>query len=173
MKKLSPIAVAVILVTLGLILILWPDASVTGIVRLTAFGLIAAAVIGIIMHAMNKEEKKGTKTWKLVQFVLCAALGIWILVNPVLFEGFYQIVIGIIIAANALKDLIVAIKENKHWAYIALAVVSLVLGVIVMCNPFTLFRTFAVISGISLVYSGVVSLINEIRQSKTKKQMNE
>ncbi len=98
MKKLSPIAVAVILVTLGLILILWPDASVTGIVRLTAFGLIAAAVIGMIMHAMNKEEKKGTKTWKLIQFVLCAALGIWILVNPVLFEGFYQIVIGIIIA---------------------------------------------------------------------------
>ena len=86
--------------------------------------------------------------------------------NPVLFEGFYQIVIGIIIAANALKDLIVAIKENKHWAYIALAVVSLVLGVIVMCNPFTLFRTFAVISGISLVYSGVVSLINEIKAGK-------
>ena len=61
MKKLSPIAMAVILVTLGLILILWPDASITGIVRLTAFGLIAAAVIGMIMHAMNKEEKRVQK----------------------------------------------------------------------------------------------------------------
>lgn len=169
MNKLNPILIFVVLILLGLVLILWPDASVTGIVRLTAFGLLAAAIVGIIMHVVNKEEKKGTKAVKLIQFVLYAALGLWILVNPVLFEGFYQIVIGIIIAANALKDLVIAIKENKHWAFLALAIISLVLGVIVMCNPFTLFRTFAVISGISLVYSGIVSLLSEIKSGGKSK----
>ena len=166
MKKLSPIAASVILIILGILLIAWPDASVNTFVRLTAFGLLAVAIVGIIMHAMNKEEKKSTKTLKIILFVLYAALGIWILVNPILFEGMYQIVIGIIVAANALKDLIIAIKENKHWAFIALAVVSLVLGVVVMCNPFTLFRTFAAVSGATLVYSGLVSLINEIKAGK-------
>ena len=166
MKKLSPAAASVILIILGILLIAWPDASVSTFVRLTAFGLLAVAVVGIAIHAMNKEEKKGTKTLKIILFVLYAALGVWILVNPILFEGMYQIIIGIIVAANALKDLIIAIKENKHWAFIALAVVSLVLGVVVMCNPFTLFRTFAVISGAALVYSGLVSLINEIKAGK-------
>ena len=166
MKKLSPVAASVILIILGILLIAWPDASVSTFVRLTAFGLLAVAVVGIAIHAMNKEEKKGTKTLKIILFVLYAALGVWILVNPILFEGMYQIIIGIIVAANALKDLIIAIKENKHWAFIALAVVSLVLGVVVMCNPFTLFRTFAVISGAALVYSGLVSLINEIKAGK-------
>ena len=60
-------------------------------------------------------------------------------------------------------------KENKHWAFLALAIISLVLGVIVMCNPFTLFRTFAVISGISLVYSGIVSLLSEIKSGGKSK----
>lgn len=166
MKKLSPVAASVILIILGILLIAWPDASVNNFVRLTAFGLLAVAAVGIAMHAMNKEEKKSTKALKIILFALYAALGVWILVNPILFEGMYQIVIGIIVAANALKDLIVAIKENKHWAFIALAVVSLVLGVVVMCNPFTLFRTFAVISGAALVYSGLVSLVNEIKAGK-------
>ena len=169
MKKLSPVAASVILIILGILLIAWPDASVNTFVKLTAFGLLAVAIVGIAMHAMNKEEKKSTKALKIILFALYAALGIWILVNPILFEGMYQIVIGIIVAANALKDLIIAIKENKHWAFIALAVVSLVLGVVVMCNPFTLFRTFAVISGISLVYSSIVSLINEIKAGKQSK----
>lgn len=105
MKKLTPVAASVILIILGILLIAWPDASVQTFVRLTAFGLLAVAVVGIAMHAMNKEEKKGTKALKIILFVLYAALGIWILVNPILFEGFYQIVIGIIVAANALKDL--------------------------------------------------------------------
>ena len=166
MKKLSPVAASVILIILGILLIAWPDASVNTFVRLTAYGLLAVAVVGIILHAMNKEEKKSAKALKIILFALYAALGIWILVNPILFEGFYQIVIGIIVAANALKDLIIAIKENKHWAFIALAVVSLVLGVVVMCNPFTLFRTFAEVSGATLVYSGLVSLINEIKAGK-------
>lgn len=168
-KKLNPVLVSIVLILLGLILILWPDASVTGIVRMTAFGLLSAAVAGIIMHVINREEDKSIKTFKLYQLVLYAALGIWTLVNPILFEGFYQICIGIMIAANALKDLIFAIRENKHWVFLALAIISLVLGVIVMCNPFTLFRTFAVMSGISLVYSGAVSLINEIRSARTSK----
>ncbi len=139
--------------------------------EITSCGLNTGDLTGFGEYpaTMNKEEKKSSKALKSVQFVLYAALGIWILVNPVLFEGFYQIVIGIAIAANALKDLIIAIKEDKHWAFEALAIVSLVLGVIVMCNPFTLFRTFAVISGISLVYSGVVSLINEIKAGKQSK----
>ena len=156
----------VVLILLGVVMIVWPDATVASIVRLTAFGLLASAVVGIVVHAMDKEEKKTAKALKIAQFALYAALGIWILVNPVLFEGFYQIMIGIIIAINAIKDLVVAIRENKHWFFLALAILSLVLGVIVMCNPFTLFRTFAVISGISLVYTGLVSLIGEIREKK-------
>ena len=64
MNKLNPVLVSVVLIALGLVLILWPDASVTAIVRLTAFGLLAAAIVGIIMHVMNKEEKKSTKALK-------------------------------------------------------------------------------------------------------------
>lgn len=166
--KANQIWVSVVFILLGIVLIVWPNDSVNAMVRLTAFGLLAAAIVGVIMQVMNKDEKKSAKALKICQYVLYAALGIWILVNPVLFEGFYQIVIGIMIAANALIDLIAAIREDKHWIFLALAILSLVLGVIVMCNPFTLFRTFAVMSGISLVVSGVVSLINEIRQGKAK-----
>lgn len=165
-SKMNRIWAFVVLILLGIVLIVWPDATVAGIVRLTALGLLASAIVGVIVHVLDKEEKKFTKALKIVQFALYAALGIWILVNPVLFEGFYQIMIGIIIAVNAIKDLIVAIRENKQWFFLSLAILSLVLGVIVMCNPFTLFRTFAVISGISLVYTGLVSLIGEIREKK-------
>ena len=57
MKKLSPVAASVILIILGILLIAWPDASVNTFVKLTAFGLLAVAIVGIAMHAMNKEEK--------------------------------------------------------------------------------------------------------------------
>ncbi len=169
-KKLNPVLVSVILIALGLVLILWPEASVTAIVKLTAFAFLAVAVIGIVMQIINKEEKKSTKVLKIIPLVLCAALGAWILINPILFEGFYQIVIGIIIAANALKDLVVAIRNNKHWVFLALAIISLVFGIIVMCNPFTLFRTFAVISGIALIFSGIVSIINIIKSGKSRQE---
>ena len=167
-KKLNPVLVSVILIVLGILLIVWPDASVTIFVRLSAFALLAAAVIGIALQVFNKEEETKHKVLKILLFLLCGAMGVWILVNPILFEGFYQIVIGIIIAANALKDLVIAIRENKHWVFLALAILSLVFGVIVMCNPFTLFRTFAVISGSALIFSGIVSVVNIIKSGKSK-----
>jgi len=121
------------------------------------------------LQILNK-EKKSNKVLRILLLVLGGALGVWILVNPIIFEGFYQIVIGIIIAANALKDLVTAIRENKHWIFTALAILSLVFGVIVMCNPFTLFRTFAIISGIALIFSAIVSIVNVIKSGKNNSE---
>ena len=91
------------------------------------------------------------------------AAGIWVLVNPVMFENLIHFVLGITILIFSLKDLILAIRAKKEKLWLILPVIGIVLGILILVNPFGSFRAFAVFAGIALLYTGAASLVNEVR----------
>lgn len=47
--------------------------------------------------------------------------------------------------------------------FIGVASIGVVLGLLILINPFEAFRTFAIFAGIALAYTGIASLINELK----------
>ena len=154
---------SVLLAVLGIVLIVWPAASVSALVRLLGIALIVIGVVGVLQQAVAKDEKKTRRIVRSVPNVLFAALGIWILINPTLFEGMLQFILGALILVFSLKDLYLAVQEKKHMAYLILAGVGTLLGILILINPFGTFRVFAVMAGIALTYTGITSLISEMK----------
>lgn len=154
---------SVLLAALGIVLIVWPAASVSAIVRLLGTALIVIGIVGMLQQAVARDEKITRRIVRSVPNVLFAALGIWVLINPMLFEGMLHFIIGALILVFSLKDLYLAIQEKKHTAYLILAGIGTLLGILILINPFGTFRVFAVVAGIALAYTGITSLINEMK----------
>ena len=154
---------SVLLAVLGIVLIVWPTASVSALVRLLGIALIVIGVVGVLQQAVAKDEKITRRIVRSVPNVLFAALGIWILINPTLFEGMLQFILGALILVFSLKDLYLAVQEKKHMAYLILAGVGTLLGILILINPFGTFRVFTVMAGIALTYTGITSLISEMK----------
>ena len=154
---------SVLLATLGIVLIVWPAASVSAIVRLLGIALIVIGIVGVLQQVVAKDEKKTRRIVRSVPNVLFASLGIWILINPMFFEGMLHFILGALILVFSLKDLYLAIQEKKHTAYLILAGIGTLLGILILINPFGTFRVFAVVAGIALAYTGITSLINEMK----------
>lgn len=151
------------LAVLGIVLIVWPAASVSAIIRLLGIALIVIGIVGVLQQAVAKDEKKTRRVVRSVANVLFAGLSIWILINPTFFEGMLHFILGALILVFSLKDLYLAVQEKKHMAYLILAGVGTLLGILILINPFGTFRAFAVVAGIALTYTGITSLISEMK----------
>ena len=154
---------SVLLAALGLVLIVWPASSVAAIVRLVGIALIVIGTVGLVQQIMAREDKKVSRVVRSLPNLAFLAAGIWVLVNPVMFENLIHFVLGITILIFSLKDLILAVKAKKEKLWLILPVIGIVLGILILVNPFGSFRAFAVFAGIALLYTGAASLVNEVR----------
>lgn len=155
---------SILLTALGIVMILWRSASIAAIIRLIGVALIVIGAIGVIQQIISKAEKSASMLGRILISILFVGLGLWVLINPPFFESFLKYIIGGIIILFAAKDLIAAIRGKKHWAFIVLPFLALVVGILIVVYPFSAFGTFAMFGGIALSYTGIASLIGEWRK---------
>ena len=92
-----------------------------------------------------------------------SAVGIWILVRPGAILQFLSILIGIFILVHGAWDLQNALDLRRYnyqkWPLpLGLAAATIVLGLVVLFNPFGTFRVLSIFAGVCLIYDGVSDL---------------
>lgn len=156
---------SVLLAILGIGLIIGHTATLPTIVRILGIALLVIGAVGMIQQVMDKEGKNSSKAFRVLLNVVIIGLGIWVLASPGFFEGTLKFLIGAVILIYAVKDLFLAIQEKKHWFFIAIACVSVVLGILLMLLELGS-NTFAIFAGVALAYTGIASAISELRGKK-------
>jgi len=164
--KWNLILLAVIFIALGIVLILWPGATMKTICYL----LVAIGVVSLINY-LRKDISGIIYRYDLV-VGLCAILGgILVIVKVDKLTDLIPAVLGFLVTMSGIMkmqnsvDMLRLGHGTWHVAF-AMAIVNIVAGIVLLMNPFEAAQILIMCLGIALVYSGITDLYVTISISR-------
>ena len=164
---------AVICVILGIVLLVWPGQSTQVVCMVLGIVLGGFGLIQIILYLATKEKTMVSHSMMMLGVVL-AVIGGWIVLKPETIIKAVPMIVGILIVIHGFHNAVQAIDLKKMqydnwWVALLLSLLTVALGVVLICNPFTLVDTVVRIIGAFLVYDGLSDMWILSRVFKTKK----
>ena len=168
--KWNLILLAVIFIALGIVLILWPGATMKTICYLLAAMLLALGVASLINY-LRKDISGIIYRYDLV-VGLCAILGgILVIVKVDKLTDLIPAVLGFLVTMSGILKMQNSVDMLRlglgtwHVAF-AMAIVNIVAGIVLLMNPFEAAQILIMCIGIALVYSGITDLYVTISISR-------
>ena len=164
---------AVICVILGIVLLVWPGQSTQVVCMVLGIVLGGFGLIQIILYLATKEKTMVSHSMMMLGVVL-AVIGGWIVLKPETIIKAVPMIVGILIMIHGFHNAVQAIDLKKMqydnwWVALLLSLLTVALGVVLICNPFTIVDTVVRIIGAFLVYDGLSDMWILSRDFKTKK----
>ena len=164
---------AVICVILGIVLLVWPGQSTQVVCMVLGIVLGGFGLIQIILYLATKEKAMVSHSMMMLGVVL-AVIGGWIVLKPETIIKAVPMIVGILIVIHGFHNAVQAIDLKKMqydnwWVALLLSLLTVALGVVLICNPFTIVDTVVRIIGAFLVYDGLSDMWILSRVFKTKK----
>lgn len=168
--KWNLILLAVIFIALGIVLILWPGATMKTICYLLAAMLLALGVASLINY-LRKDISGIIYRYDLV-VGLCAILGgILVIVKVDKLTDLIPAVLGFLVTMSGIMkmqnsvDMLRLGHGTWHVAF-AMSIINIVAGIVLLMNPFEAAQILIMCLGIALVYSGITDLYVTISISR-------
>ena len=164
---------AVICVILGIVLLVWPGQSTQVVCMVLGIVLGGFGLIQIILYLATKEKTMVSHSMMMLGVVLAVSGG-WIVLKPETIIKAVPMIVGILIVIHGFHNAVQAIDLKKMqydnwWVALLLSLLTVALGVVLICNPFTIVDTVVRIIGAFLVYDGLSDMWILSRVFKTKK----
>ena len=164
---------AVICVILGIVLLVWPGQSTQVVCMVLGIVLGGFGLIQIILYLATEENTMVSHSMMMLGVVL-AVIGGWIVLKPETIIKAVPMIVGILIVIHGFHNAVQAIDLKKMqydnwWVALLLSLLTVALGVVLICNPFTIVDTVVRIIGAFLVYDGLSDMWILSRVFKTKK----
>lgn len=146
----------------GLILIIWPEVAVKIVCYIISAVLIIYGLIRVIIYLRSDNTRRYFQ-YDLVVGIVAVAFGLFIVFKPVLFISLLPFAIGLCILFDSIIKLQNALDLKRagflYW-YIPLAVtvITAVLGIILIINPFSATLTLVRCMGIFFIIDGIANI---------------
>ncbi len=165
---------AILLIVIGLVLIFLPGTTLTLLTKVIGGLVLFAGIVAIISGILSKKQNVFAKNGSLVAGIVIAVVGIWILLNPHVFESIIPVIAGVIVVFSGIANLGVAIPLGKNnygnwWIALILAVLTILVGAFLLFRPLTALSYVVQIIGGALVYNGASNLWIVSRMHKVEK----
>ena len=158
-RKTFPIS-SVAFILVGLALLLWPEASLRVVCGL--FGLVILMKGMGSIYSFLKAEVRGFFSYFGWLFGAAAvALGIFLLIRPQTVVSILPILVGLFVIMDGVMRVQSAFElraagYDRWWSLLILALVSVVLGAVMLWNP------FGMAIGVILMVEGALNLVGYI-----------
>lgn len=173
----STIITSLFLLALGILLIVKSDATIMMVSYVIGAVLIALGVLAIINFLRSKSELYHLD---IVYGIVTIILGVLVIKNPKVIGSIIPFVVGIGILINSGTKLKYALdlKENNEgvWKYtLVVAIISAILGVLLIFNPFKASSLLVQVIGIVISVYALLDIISTIILKKrfTKSEIKE
>ena len=168
-QRRSSLVMAVLTLLLGLLLVLAPNRSIRLVCTILGAALLIAGLIYIFTWLRRRRD--GFPVWFLIPGLILTALGLWLLTNPVSVIVLIQFSVAAVLIFHGIIDLQGAVSLFRlgfpnWWLDLLLSGLTILLGVVVLVNPFGTMEALTVLIGLSLVYDGASDLYLIYRVSK-------
>ena len=114
--------------------------------------------------------------------IVLILLGIWICTQPHIVLSIIPVVVGIIVLIHGLMDIqytldIKKAGSEKWWIALIASILTLVVGLLLVFNPFTVYEITMVLLGVAMLYDGgsdlALLLFSYLAQRDTDKRLRE
>ena len=172
---------AVIMVLLGLVLVIWPHILGVLLCYLLGGALIVMGVFQLISF-LRGERLGFYNKFVMMMGIVLVLLGIWICTQPHIVLSIIPVVVGIIVLIHGLMDIqytldIKKAGSTKWWIALIAAILTLVVGLLLVFNPFTASEITMVLLGIAMLYDGgsdlALLLFSYLAQRDTDRRLRE
>lgn len=161
---------AIIYLVLGIVLVIFPEQTLTIATRIIALGILALAIIDIIMFILKKDERFSADYFYLILSIVGIGLAISMLVNPTWIIAVINIVVGIVLIVNGLGNIGTTIRirvnDNIWWAFSIIPLITFILGFVIMANPVGMASFMTRIEGLSLIADAISTWLIVYRLNK-------
>lgn len=163
----------ILMVGFGIIAIAFPSLTIAAI---TIYFAIAIMVGGLVLSLFAYRHRKELLNWKarLIEGLLSLALGLVIVFNPqsaaaflLIIVGLWAIFIGIVFIASYFNK---NTPDLTRTFSLIVGLISLVLGAIIVFNPFESTRFVVVLIGIYALAFGVFTMVYSSKFFNTQKE---
>lgn len=161
-QRRSSIVAALVTLALGLVLIFWPDHTAAVLGMLLGGALLAVGLIYVLGWTARRRGEEAP-VYALIPGVVLCALGLWLLREPLAMAALVQYIFGAVLIFHGVIDLqgglaLMRMGWRRWWADLLLGVVTVLLGLVVLANPFAAFDMLLMLLGCSLVFDGLSDL---------------
>jgi uncharacterized membrane protein HdeD (DUF308 family) len=151
-----------ILVVLALLLIMKPMEFIKTVVIVIGALLLVDGVINFVQYF--KEERKDMFSVSFFEGVIELIAGIFLIFRYDVLIDIFPVILGIIIIIKNLFKLQLSLNlknvVDTKWTWgLAISLVSIVLGIIIVLNPFGSLKVVVIASGIIILVSEVINII--------------
>ncbi len=167
----------VALIVLGLVFMIFPQASAETICYIIAVSLIAWGAFRLrgYFH-MSRFAVFGS--YGLVDGSLLILAGVFILIRPAFLAGFIMGIVGFALVADGILKIqyavdLLRIRGEIWWVLAVLALLMIGAGIVVILDPFHSAKVLMIFTGAFLVASGVVDLAAIIYISRKLKLLKQ
>ena len=172
---------AVIMVILGIVLVIWPHILGVMLCYLLGGALIVMGDFQLISF-LRGERLGFYNKFVMMMGIVLVLLGIWICAQPRIVLSIIPVVVGIIVLIHGLMDIqytldIKKAGSEKWWIALIAAALTLIVGLLLMLNPFTAYEITMVLLGVAMLYDGgsdlALLLFSYLAQRDTDKRLRE
>lgn len=175
--KTNVIISSALCIVIGIVLVIWPDLTME--IACLAIGavLLIVGIMRLITYFTSRDGSVYSQVNLIFGIVLIVvgALILWQW-NKVL--EIVPIIVGIIIVIHGISDLrqAFALHKNKYdkwWVALILGLLTVILGVLLILNPFAALDTVVMLIGIFLIFDGISIIWITSRIYRTAKIMEQ
>lgn len=164
--KWNVMLMSIMYIALGIFLLLLPGTALNIVCYALGAVVLACAVVQLARYfTVERGIFKGWFT--LVSAIVCLALGGFLILRSDIVVSILPIVFGLFVIFDSLGRIQNALElrrcEYSSWkGFLLLAVLSIVLGVIMIANPFATMETLVMAIGVILVVEGALNLLSAL-----------
>ena len=167
---------AILCVVIGLVLIIWPGTSTQLVCMVLGSVLLLYGLVQLALYLFARERTLYLQGM-LVLGIIFSVLGVWILLKPEIVIATVPIIIGIIIVIHGIHNITQAVNLSRMnygnwWVALLFGILTVVLGGVLIYNPFSVVNTVVRVIGAFLLYDGLSNMWILSRVFKTKRNVD-
>lgn len=172
---------SIISLALGIVMVIFPEKTLSIICYAIAAAILIYGIVDIISYFTAKSYN-GAFSLTLLKGVVAAVIGIIIFINPKYLATFIPIVLGILLIIDGITSIqkSVFLKNNNiYFWHVSMveSIITFAFGIFVLINPLSVERAIIICLGIAFIWYGISSIwnylyvqkkINFLRQAEEK-----
>lgn len=150
---------AVFAIVLGILVLVWPSSTLSLVAVLFGLYFLVSGVIRVARGLFTKGVSGGVRVLGIVFGVLLIIAGIVVIRNPLNSLVVLGMVIGISWIIEGVASLVETAPDTSRWFGTLVGAIGIIAGIVVLLSPLESLTILVVVSGVFLVVSGVVQLV--------------
>lgn len=167
-KKYEKISIlsSVLMIIMAILLMLKPTAILNTIITIFGLIILAQGIINLILYFIaGKEERVFSDA--LIEGILFTVISLLILKNKTFMISVMPILVGVWIIIRSIVKVQLSFNmkaaDEKSWILLLISsLITLIVGIIAVINPFEIMVTVTILTGGMLLGTGIIDLVESV-----------